>query len=350
MKIRRVDSLKGNEVLARSVMTLDYNVLLSEGTVLKEEYIDKLKELNIQEVFIKEAKSNAEEIVLLKVDMETTFKEKVKSILEKHTYRKNENLIELCNTADSIIEEIITEDQVMEQVFDIKERSSDIYEHSISTCSLAVLTALKMGVEKNRIHDIGVGCLLHEIGLRYITVDYANKNVKDLSSEEIVEYKKHPVYGYSTLKNEDWVPSIAKGIVLYHHEKLDGSGYPLRATEIPLECQIVNVCDSFDEMICGIGKERVKVYEAVEYIKNGSGVYFNKDIVEEFLNFTAVYPAGSFVLTNEGETGMVIKQNKEFPNRPVLQIIKDAEGNKLTIKVIKDLTKENHIFIEKVLD
>ena len=350
MKVCRIDELKGTEILARPIMTSDYNILLSEGTVLKEEYISKLKELNIQEVYIKEPSNKAEEIVILKEDIENTFKEKVKSILEKHTYQKNEDLMELCNTADSIIEEMLTEENLLEQVFDIKERSSDIYEHSISICSLAILTALKLNIDKNKIHDIGVGCLLHEIGLRYITVDYNNVNVNTLSPEEITEYMKHPVYGYSALKNESWISDAAKNIVLYHHEKLDGSGYPLHAKEISMECRIVNVCDSFDEMICGIGKERVKVHEAVEYIKNGRGISFDAQVVDEFLNFTAVYPAGSFVVTNEGEVGMVLKQNKEFPNRPVIQIIKDKDGNKMTTKIIKDLTLINHIFIEKVLD
>ncbi len=351
MKICKIDELKGSEILARPIMTSDYNILLSEGTVLKEEYISKLRELNIAQVYIQEVANNkAEEIVILKEEIENTFKEKVKSILEKHTYQRNAELMELCGTADSIIEEIITEENVMEQVFDIKERSSDIYEHSISICSLAILTALKLGIEKEKIHDIGVGCLLHEIGLRYITVEYNNINVSELSQEEITEYKKHPIYGYSALRNENWISNTVKNIVLYHHEKLNGTGYPLHAKEISMECRIVNVCDSFDEMICGIGRERVKVHEAVEYIKNGRGTSFDPQVVDEFLNFTAVYPAGSFVVTNEGEVGMVMKQNKEFPNRPVIQIIKDKDGNRMTTKVIKDLTLINHIFIEKVLD
>ena len=64
--------------------------------------------------------------------------------------------------------------------------------------------------------------------------------------------------------------------------------------------------------------------------------------MDVFLEFTAVYPAGSKVLLSDGRTGKVIRQNKEFPDRPVIQTDND---NKVT-----DLTKINNVFIEKVLE
>lgn len=350
MRICKIEELKGNEVLDKAIMTQDFQILLSGGTVLKQDYIEKLKELNIEEVYIKEDAPETEIIEILKADIEEVFKDKVKEILEKHTYQHNENLVELCNTADRIIGEIVSDKEVVERVFDIKERSSDLYEHSISICTLATLTALKMRLPEDTIHSIGVGCLLHDIGLRYLTVTYTNSDLSHLSANEMTEFKKHPVYGYSALKNEKWITETSKNIILYHHERLDGQGYPLRATEIPLECRIVNVCDSFDEMICGIGYERVKVHEAVEYLKTFKNIKFDSKIVDTFLEFTAVYPAGCRVLTNEGEIGIVIRQNKEFPNRPVLLMVKNKNGTEYTNRIEKDLLYQNHVFIEKVIN
>ena len=77
-------------------------------------------------------------------------------------------------------------------IYDIKERSSDIYEHSISLCSLATLTALKLNLSKERVHDIAVGSLLHDLGLRYMTISYQNQNIDSLSQVEQSEYMKHP--------------------------------------------------------------------------------------------------------------------------------------------------------------
>ena len=349
MILKKLDELKGNEKLARALMTWDYQIILPEGAIVKKEYLDKLYELGILSVYVEE-ESDTNEIVILKSEIENSVKEKVKDILERHTYQNNQELKELSKTADNIIMNILEEDQVVERIFDIKERSSDIYEHSISICSLAILTALKLGVDKEKIHDIGVGCLLHDIGLRYSTVDFTHRDIYDMNEKEFIEYKKHPVYAYSSLKDEDWISDLTKYIILYHHERSDGSGFPLRLKEIPIECAIVNVCDAFDEMICGIGQKQVKVYEAIEYLKNFKSLKFDSNVVDVFLSFTAVYPAGSHVLTSQGETAVVLSQNKEFPDRPVVKIIKDKNGNTVTGERIIDLVRVYNIFIEKVLD
>lgn len=350
MLLKKVQELKGNEILGRDIMTWDYQIILPQGATIRKDYIDKLKELGITEVYIKEDDSKSNNIAILKTEMEESIKETVKDILERHTYQNNNELSELSSTADNIISTILEEEQVIEKVFDIKERSADIYEHSISICSFAILTALKLGVEISKIHDIGVGCLLHDIGLRYVTIDYNNQDVGTLNKQELIEYKKHPVYGYSSLKGESWISDLSKAIILHHHERMDGSGFPLHTKDIPYECKIVNVCDTFDELICGIACKRIKVYEAIEYLKNFKNVLFDSEIVDTFLGFTAVYPAGTHVVTNEGELAVVVSQNKDFQDRPVIRILKDKNGRDVKGEVIKDLLKVRSIFIEKALD
>lgn len=349
MVLKKVIELKGNEILARPIMTMDYQIILPEGAVLKKEYIERIIELGILEVYVKK-EAPAKEIVILKSEIEASAKEKVKDILERHTYQNNQELAQLSKTADNIISNILEEEQVVEKIFDIRERSTDIYEHSISICSLAILTALRMGVEKSKIHDIGVSCLLHDMGLRYSTTDFSNKDIETLNPQEIAEYKKHPIHGFTSLKKEGWISDLSKNIILYHHETLDGMGFPLRMRDIPLECRIVSVCDTFDEMICGIAQKKVKVYEAIEFLKNYKNVKFDGKIVDTFLSFTAVYPAGSRVLTNEGELAEVVSQNKEFQDRPVIRILKDKNGNDVMGEKIVNLVKVHNVFIEKAVD
>lgn len=351
MKLCKVEDLKGGEILSRDVITSEFRNILARGSKIRLEYIERMQNLGITEVYVRDNDNiTTEEVVLLKSEIEDFYIDKVKSILEKHTYNRNNELMELSQTADHIITNILEEEEVIEKIYDIKERSSNIYEHSISVCSLATLTALKLKLPKETVHDIGVGSLLHDLGLRYLTIEYADQDLRCLSRIELAEYMKHPVYGYSALKEENWISDISKNIILYHHERLDGMGYPLKAKEIPFETQIVNICDTFDEMICGIGCKRVKVYEAVEYLKSYRGVKFNSEIVDVFLEFTAVYPAGSQVLLSDGSIGKVVRQNKEFPNRPVIQLIENENGEEVNEEIIVDLVKINNIFIEKVLE
>lgn len=356
---KQIDELQGNEVLGRTLMTSDYQIILPKGATLKKEYLQRLKELGVEEAYVEKepepiVQEEDEEIhpdmVILKSDIEVSAKNKVKEILERHTYKKNDELSELSNTADNIINNILSEDKIIEQVFDIKQRSSDLYEHSISVCSMAILTAIKLGLSKEQIHDIGIACLLHDIGLRYITVPFTERDFNELTHNEQSEYMKHPITGYSALNGEPWLSIAAKSIILFHHERMDGSGYPIRNKDLSIECRIVNICDAFDEMICGIGCKRVKVYEAIEYLKAFQNTKFDGKIVDVFLGFTAVYPSGTRVLTNEGEIGVVIAQNKGFQDRPIIRIEKDAMGNEPLGEVIKNLVKINHIFIEKALD
>lgn len=349
MKLCSIDELKEHDILARDVMADNYNVFLYKNTILNKKYIEKLKDLNISYVYIQD-NIPQEEVAVLKKEIEEKSRSKVKEVILKHTYNNGNELKELSKTADNIIVNILEEEEVIENIYDIKERSADIYTHSISICVLATLVALKLGLDKERVHDIGVGCLLHDLGLRYMMIEYEDQDIETLSNKELVEYKKHSVYGYTALKNENWLSKKSKEIILCHHEKIDGSGYPLHATEISIDTKIVSVCDTFDEMICGIGRKRMKIYEAVEYLKSFKNILFDGKIVDALLEFTAVYPSGSVVVTNEGFVAVVIKQNKGFPERPILQITRDKFGNSVEDDNIIDLVKVNNIFIDSVLE
>ena len=350
MKLLQLEQITGEEVLARAIMTDDYKELLSEGARLKKEYVPKLRELGITEVYIKDKVSDPKSLVILKEEVNKVCKQKVQNIISKHTYRSSEDMTEIGKTAEDIITNIMEEEEVIEQIFDIKERSADIYEHSISTCTLATLVAVKMKLSKERVYNIGVGCLLHDLGLRYIALDFENLEYESLPDKHKEEYRKHPIYGYTALKNENWLSKISKEIILCHHEQIDGKGYPLHASELSLEVKIAAVCDFFDEHICGIGCKRMKVYEVVEFLKASKDSVFDSKVIDTLLEFTAVYPSGSKVFTNEKETAIVIRQNKGFPERPVLQIVADKSGKTMEGNVIKDLLEYNNVFIENVLN
>lgn len=349
MRLCKLSDIKGNEILARPVMTSDYKELLAAGTVLKPEYVSKLEYLGITEVLINDSKLKPEEVQILKEEVEGIFKEKVRSIMEQHVYSNNKELEELSKTADNIISSILSDDEIVEQIFDIKERSADIYEHSISVCSISVLVAAKHKLSVKEMHNLGVAAIFHDIGLRYLNFEYENQPLESMSEKEATEYKKHPAYAFSSLEKERWISKESKLMILQHHERLDGSGYPLHARNIGVCSQILEVVDAFDEMICGIGCVRSKVYEAVEYLKIFRGVKFAETVVDTVLDFIAVYPAGSVVITNTGETAVVVKQNKQFPERPVLRIIKDKQGKPVDEERISDLLKDRTLYIEKVI-
>ena len=354
MKLITVEDLKEGDVLAKDVLLEDYTILLGKGTEIKDAYIDKLRELSIVTVYIEEKKEDEprltlQEITILKDDVEVKIKNKVKDILELHVYQQTEGLKEIAETAQNIIVDILEEDAVVERIYDIKERSADIYEHSLTTCTIATLIALKMKLSEKEVYDISVSSLLHDIGLRYLVVRYEDQDIHLLPAKDQEEYKKHPIYSYTAIKKENWISEEAKNIILNHHEHRDGSGYSMGTDLVSKACQILGVVDEFDEMICGIGKARIRVHEAINCIRNYSGIWFDDEIVETFLQLIAVYPVGSKVKTNEGELAVVMKQNVHFPERPVLRVINDKYGQPINKEKIIDLIQETRIVIQEVI-
>ena len=404
MKLVTVEDLKEGDIIASDVLLDDYTVVLSKGTVIKTPYIEKLRELEIFTIYIedgenetveplvknvkltpkenkppvkkpqvvqknpeapksetgkpqaqkKEAPKKApkvsmEKITILRDDVEEQVKNKIKDILELHIHQKTAGLQKIAETAQNIITDILEEEEVVEKVYDVKERSADIYEHSLQVCTIAALIALKLGMTEKQVYDISVSSLIHDLGLRYLVVRYEDQDINLLPKKEQEEYKKHPIYAYTAIKNETWLSETAKEIVLNHHEKKDSSGFPLGTDHISRMTQIVGVCDEFDELICGIGKARVRVHEAINNIRNYSGIWYDSDIVESFLQLIAVYPVGSKVRTNQGEIGIVMKQNAHFPERPVIRIMKDRFGQAIQGEKIINLIKDTTVVIQEVV-
>lgn len=350
MKLVNIDELNEGQLLSKAVISYDYQVLLAEGTILTNYYIDKLKNMGITEVYIHDENyRNVEAVSVMKHETEELIHKNVRNILEKHTYSRNKELQKLSVAAEEIVMNILNEEEVIDRIYDIRERSSDLYEHSVSACCLATLVSLRLNLDKEKVHDISVACLLHDIGLRYLNFEYVDRIVEEFNTVEAVEYYKHPIYGYTSLKEETWISELAKSIILHHHEYIDGSGFPMRKKDVPLEVRIVVTCDMFDEMICGICQERRKVYEAIENLRVLRGFKLEDKIVDALLEFLAVYPVGSIVIINNGETGLVVRQNQSFSDRPVLKIIKDEDGNPLQEEKLIDMMKNKTIFIEQVV-
>ena len=351
MKIVEVENLRGDEVLANPILTDDYQVLMGKGTRIKKEYIEKLKELDISEVYIeeyfdiKDAESN-----VLKEEIKDSCVSRIKGVLEKHTYNNNAELQKISKVAETIICDILENTNVIDKVYEIKERGADIYEHSISVCTLATIVGIKLGMEKELLYDIGMASLLHDLGLRYIVVPYKNVEIDALSEKDAEEYRKHTIYGYTAIVHENWLSDRAKKMILFHHEKKSGTGYPLRANDITLECQIISICEAFDELLCGVGKKRVKVHEAIEYLKMVRDVEYDGAVVDALMKFTAVFPTGTTVRLSDKSVGMVVRQSEHFPERPVIRLMKDKNGKLCEEEVLVDLVLIHNIVIEEVID
>lgn len=395
MKKVKVKSLKGNEILALPIVTDGGTVLIHADVELKPELINRAIRLGIKSLYIKDYpeevinKENYNHIVIsseddyddvynegqdvsdsecadVKNEKKTEYNNKyienhiykveetainsrtiIKNVLEKHIYRHNSDLKIIGEQAEKIIESVIEEPEVITNITEMRNISTDMYTHCINVCALSTIMALRLKMSEKQVRNISIGAILHDIGLRYIKVPYMNTNETYMNVKDALEYKKHTIFGYSSLQDEGWIPDIAKEIILLHHERIDGKGYPFqhKGDKIKTEVKLVSLCDDFESLISGVGSPKLKIYEAIEYIKANQGIKYDATITNKLLESVAVYPVGINVITSEGEMGVVVRQNHKFTDRPVIRMLKHADGSQYKDDVEKDLMEYLTLFI-----
>lgn len=348
MRIRLVTTLKGGERLAESVITDEKETLISRGTILKPEYLDLLLFLGIETVCIEDP-FESEEMPhrIISKEKVLDYIQRVQKILENHIYKdmnstEKSSLEKLISLSQEIVEELIQVDEDI--VIDVEESNGNLYEHTIKVTMLTVMVARKLKVPKESLYEMALGCLLHDLGLRYITVSYINQDMEKVSSSESFEYKKHTIQAYSVLEGESWISPCAKKMILSHHERRDGSGFPLRQKSRELECNILQACDAFECAISGVECKRVGVQQALENMMETADVLFDKKIVKTLVKLVGRYPVGTKVRLTSGELGIVVSQT-DNSIRPVIGVLDEDE--QLT-EVRHNLSKSKKISILQV--
>ena len=175
------------------------------------------------------------------------------------------------------------------------------------------------------------------------------------TKEELDKYIElmHPKIGYDFLGEQYVWNAHVKVAALMHHERNDGSGYPLKlkGDEINQIAKIVSICDVFDNLISGrISGESKTVNEVIEYLVGMSNIYFDAEMVRKFTANIAAFPTGSGVILSSNERGLVVKQNNSMPLRPVVKVLYDRVGNVLLEPHEIDLLKELTLFITKTCE
>lgn len=158
--------------------------------------------------------------------------------------------------------------------------------HSDNVSEIAVRFGKYLGLPEDDINKLYWAGLLHDVGKLFINNSILNKKTK-FTDYEYDEMKKHTIKGYELLSKRTGLKEIAN-IILYHHERYDGKGYPekLYGESIPYLSRIINICDSFDAMVSERPyKNSMTVEEAITEIKNVSGKQFDKNIANKFTDF-----------------------------------------------------------------
>ena len=264
------------------------------------------------------------------------YTESVRKLMEGHIYHENDKSLKIFEViANDIVKEI--NNSTAEAILDMKERSSNLYEHTIMVTLLSVLVGKKLKLDEQRLYNLALGCLLHDIGLRYVTILYEDRDLTTVEPAEMFEYKKHTILGYSALQDEKWIPQISRKMILSHHENMEGTGFPMKQKYKETECRIIQACDAFDCYISGMECKRMSVQEALDIIIGNAGKKYDKAVVDNLVSTVAKYPVGTTVKTNVEERGVVISQTVD-PENPIIMILNTDECSERNLMLEENIS------------
>ena len=156
--------------------------------------------------------------------------------------------------------------------------------HARRVSGYAGRLATRLGLRSDEVNDIILGGLLHDVGKIGLSDHIFRNTDAHLSEKMVSEVRRHPAMGKTFLQQLDFAPHILD-YVLYHHERMDGSGYPcgLRADEIPIGAKIISVADCFDAIVTDRPYQKRKgSLEALATLEHLGGKYLCPDIVRIF--------------------------------------------------------------------
>ena len=372
-----LNEVKEGMKVASNIYNSDDKRIVDIGTVITKDIIETLKRNSITTVSVIElldlkkentvntAGDGKKAVVrglieengkkILKIDSEEVAKkkemtiEKTKSLYEAAKNGGGIDFDSMKKEVNNMLSSIVENKEAHSYLSMLKRKDETMYKHAVDVATLAAITAGELNLTKVDMANIMLGALVHDIGKVLIQESLLTK--VNLTKDEEAILKKHPTQGYKLVKRDNLDDNIAD-IVLEHHEKYDGSGYPFQKDnkDISLYSKIVSVCNTFNNLITK-GEHGVPYTpdKAVKIIISLAKKDFDSDVVKAFQKAIGFYPNNTRVKLSNGSIARVIEQNPNLPLRPVLSIVKHLDGTVSDGMEIVDLSTSSDLFIKEIM-
>ncbi|GAA0786369.1 HD-GYP domain-containing protein [Hathewaya limosa] len=257
------------------------------------------------------------------------------SYITINTKPKLNNIKEI---SSNILEEVNDYTYALKTITNEREIDEYLVRHSANVAVLASILGRWLNFSDREITLLSHAGLLHDIGKTKIDPKILNKPAK-LTKEEFEIVKKHPVLGYDLLKDLPYISPLVSNAVLMHHERIDGSGYPLgiKNDKITNLAKIISIVDIFDAMTSNKSySNKVSPFKALEVLQKE---YINKldpIYLTTFIEKVGDYFTGELIVLNTGHIGKIIKTNIYDISRPLI----------LVDEQFIDLSKTTELYIE----
>ena len=329
MRKMHIDSVPDNAILGKTIYDGNKSILLKEDSEIKPQYKKYLKRKGINSIYIKIPEIGDIEIkepVSDKVRNESVAA--VKNTMNSIKLGKNKGIIlsergkEILNVVDKIIDEILSQKEIVSNVLDLKNDDDYTFQHSVNVSILSAMIGKEFNMSESLLKKMTLGAILHDIGKTKTPKHILNKKGK-LTEEEFETVKQHTSEGLKIYQESKIYDQTVGSIIYYHHERCDGSGYPegITCEELHNHIKIVSVADVYDALVSSRPyRLALPSHEALEHLLSNMNTLYDKEVLNEFIKIVAPYPIGSYVHLNDKRQGYVIKNHHGNSTRPVIRI------------------------------
>lgn len=324
MKLVKVDDLQVGMILHDCVYRNEDQVMMVENTVLTERAIKAIRQLGLTIIKIKSDVEIEKPKFVVKMSLNQKFGESVKKyheICKKVVLGKQPLYSEIQESIDPLVETIMNDAEIAMKLWHLQSTDFYTYEHSVKVSILSAVIGKWLGADDQKIKDLAMTGMLHDIGKCNIPNEILNKP-DTLTENEFKIMKTHPTLGYILSKQIGQINGDIQNGVLQHHERYDGSGYPagLEGEKIHEYARIVSVADVFDAMtsdrIYRSSKNPLYVLSAI--LDNGYSAldpYISRVFVQKSVRCFVGCP----VRLNNGEIARIIQINEKNLMKPLIE-------------------------------
>lgn len=312
MRYLILDEVSPGMRLANDLFDASGRTLIGQGNKLTDRIIEKLLEYGFDGIYVEDSLSED-------IKVEDVISPQLRA--EGMDCIRNADIDRCMEIARMMVEEILQNGALTIDLVNLRSFDDYTYAHSVNVAVLCGVMGLGFGLDEEELTCMITAALIHDLGKLSIPGNILNKPSR-LTPEEFQIMKSHPQLSYELIQNRlDIAPSI-KTAVLYHHENVDGSGYPhgIKGDEHTLFTKILHVADVYDALVSKRPyKKPYSSFDAAEYLMANCGTLFDLESVKMLLTYVPLFPKGTEVVLSDGQKGIIYGNSGIHNLRPIIR-------------------------------
>lgn len=348
-----VNDLKEGSILLEDVFCKTNRPILPKKTILTNDLIEFLKAFLINEVEIEETLVNG-----LRAYSDEEYEINDENYFH-HLFLKAANqykrefqswqagmpvsVVKIRNIVLPLIDQLETSSLELFSINHYSTENEYLYQHAIATGLISGYIGKKLGYSKGDIVQLVLAGCLSDCGMVKVNNSILNKKGA-LTREEFEEIKQHPVHSLKMVQDSTLLRNDAKIAIFQHHERLDGSGYPLgeKGKKIHSFAKIIAVADTFHAVTSTrLYRKKQSPFKVLEMILEDNFGKYDLVVVKVLLSGIIHFSIGSKVKLSNGQIGEIMFIGEKSPTRPIVKIQDTGE--------VLPLEKYRELFIEEIL-